>query len=51
MHINNFEHEVIQPPEDKIAIYDQLLYLGELVEILIEPEEEEKQEQVIKDFM
>jgi hypothetical protein len=55
MHTADFGHEAIQPLESKIAIHDELLYLGEILDMLMpldgNPEEKARQDEVIKDFM
>lgn len=55
MHTADFGHQAIQPPEDKIAILDQLPYVGELLDILLplddDTEDKDRQEEVIKEFM
>jgi hypothetical protein len=54
MHTTDFGHQVDQPPANKIAIHDQLPYEGELLDILLpldDPEEKDRQEEVLKEFM
>lgn len=55
MNTADFGQAVIQPPENKIVIHDELLYLGEILDILMpldgNPEEKARQDEVITDFM
>jgi hypothetical protein len=55
MHINDFEQEAGQPPENKIAIHDELSYIGEILDMVMplddDAEEKGRQEEVIKDLM
>ncbi len=54
MHTDDFEHQTGQLPENKIAIHDELSYIGEILDILMpldnNPEEKDRQEEAIKDF-
>src|SRR6516164_1638665 len=55
MHTRDFEQQAVQIPENKIAIHDELPYIGEILDILMplenNPEEKDRQEEVIKGFM
>jgi hypothetical protein len=55
MNTVDFGQEVIQPPENKIVIHDELPYLGEILDMLLpldgDPEDKARQDEIIKDFM
>ncbi len=55
MHTADFGHQAAQPPANKIAIHNELSYVGELLDMLMpldeSLEEKDRQEEVIKEFM
>jgi hypothetical protein len=55
MNTGDFGHQAVQPPQNKIIIHDELSFIGEILDMVMPPDDDtidkNRQEEVIKDFM